>query len=361
MSILIFFIILSILVLVHELGHFIVAKKNDVYVEEFGFGLPPRLLSVRFGETRYSLNALPFGGFVKVLGEEAAELQKRELTPEMRKRTFVSKTPLVRATIIVAGVVANFLLGWLIISYLFTQGVPVPTDKVIVEVVSPDSPAKKAGLQIGDVLVSLSRQPKGYLHPIKKTQDVVDLTKKYAGQQVALVIKRDQQERQVLLTPRSNPPPSEGALGINIGQGFVKKQYPWYSAPFFGLVESLKITQFMVSEIVKILIRWVTFQKVTVDVAGPLGIARITSQAVKVGYEAVLQLLGILSFNLAIINIFPFPALDGGRLAFILYEWIFRKKINAKIERRLNLVGFALLFSLIIVITINDIVKIVGK
>lgn len=361
-KLIVFLIILAVLVLIHELGHFIAAKKNGVYIEEFGFGLPPRLWGKKIGETIYSLNLLPFGGFVKVLGEEAEELTKKKLSPDLQKRTFIAKTPLVKAVIIVAGVVANFLLGWVIISYLFTRGVPVPTERVIVGEVMKNSPADSAGLKKNDVITSIMvKTPKSISYTLKTPEDLITLTKKYAGHAMTLIIVRDKKELRREVVPRTHPPPSEGALGISINPEFVEKKYPWYSAPFFGLVETVRITRFMMGEIVKVLAKLVTFQPVKVDVTGPIGIAQITASAVDVGVNAILQLLGILSLNLAIINILPFPALDGGRLVFIGYEWITKKRVNASVERRVNLIGFALLVFLIILITIKDITRILGK
>lgn len=360
MSVLIFFIILSILVLVHELGHFLMAKKNKVYVEEFGFGLPPRLFGLKKGETIYSLNLLPFGGFVKLLGEEKQELKVKKLPQNLKNRTFVGKKPWQKVLIIVAGVSANFLLGWLIISYLFTQGVPVPTNKVIIEKVMINSPADSVGLKSKDIIKSAivniyNPQPTIYL--LKSTQDLIDLTKKYTNQEIKLTFQRNSEEFTVLIVPRKNPPPGQGPLGVVI-TSFVEKKYTWYQAPLFGLVESIKITIVIIKELIKTLFLFLTFQKAQVEVAGPIGIAKITSTAVKFGKNAVLQVLGLLSLNLAVINILPFPALDGGRLGLIIYEAISKKKVDAKIEKGLNLIGFAVLLSLIILVTINDIIKI---
>jgi len=360
LSIFIFFIILSILVLVHELGHFIAAKKNGVYVEEFGFGLPPRLFGLKKRETLYSLNLLPFGGFVKVLGEEQEELKKKKLPQNLKNRTFIGKKPWQRALIITSGVLANFFLGWLIISYLFTQGVPVPTNKVIVEKVVANSPAALAGLKSNDIIKSLttniySLQPTTY--PLKSTQDLINLTKKYSDQEIKLTIKRNEEEFALPIIPRKNPPKGQGPLGIVI-TSFVEKKYSWYQAPVLGLAESIKTTAVIVKELTKTLFNFLTFQKTEVEVTGPVGIAKITSTAVKFGNNAVLQLLGLLSLNLAVVNILPFPALDGGRLSLIIYEAASKKKVDAKIERRLNLIGFAILLSLIILVTINDIIKI---
>lgn len=366
LSIIVFFVILSVLVLIHELGHFIVAKKHGVVVEEFGFGLPPRLFGIKKGETLYSLNLLPFGGFVKVLGEERQALQGKKLTKNLQNRTFVAKKPWQRASIIAAGVIANFLLGWVIISYLFTQGVPVPTNKVMVEKVIKNSPADVAGLKphdsIESVLIGADRnQPTtSPLRPLRSTQDLIDITKKHGDEQIILVIQRGEEKLEKLIIPRKNPPQGEGPLGVVI-TSFMEKKYPWYQAPFLGLIESMKITAVMTNELLKIFFRFITFQKVAVEVAGPIGIAKITAEAVKFGNNAVLQLLGLLSLNLAVINILPFPALDGGRLTLVVYEWITKKKVNPKIERQLNLVGFIILFSLIILITVNDILKIFVK
>lgn len=356
MSILVFFIILSILVLIHEFGHFIAAKKNNVYVEEFGFGLPPRIWGIKKGETLYSLNLLPFGGFVKVLGEEEHEIHGKKLSPELANRTFVSKKPAVKILILTAGVIANFLLGWVIISYLFTQGVPTPTDTVIVESVVANSPAQKAGIKPGDEIERIIIASKTI--ELKNIDHFVEEIKKTGGKTIELdvVAAQEKQSQRITLTPRLNPPKGEGALGVVLTP-FTIIKYPWYQAPFFGLIESAKISGVIARELFKVVINFASLKGPGVDVAGPVGIARITSQAVKVGNNAVLQLLGLLSLNLAIINILPFPALDGGRLAFVLYETISRKKINPTIERQLNFLGFAILLGLILLVTINDIVK----
>lgn len=356
MSILLVFIILSILVLIHEFGHFIVAKKNDVYVEEFGFGLPPRLFGLKIGETLYSFNLLPFGGFVKVLGEEEAEIKEKTIPKELEKRTFTRKKPIQKALIVMAGVIANFILGWVIISYLFTKGVPVPTNNVIVENVVKNSPAEAAGLKPNDIIQSITVGKNQY--SLKTSNQLIQLTKKYAGQSMFLTVTRDKKQLKTSIIPRKDPPKGEGPLGIII-TSFSEKKYPWYQAPFFGLIEAMKITQAIIMELLKMFFRLFTFQKIGVDVTGPIGIAQITSKAMKFGTSAVLQLLGLLSLNLAVVNILPFPSLDGGRLSLIIYEWISKKKVNPSFEKRLNLIGFVVLLSLIFLVTINDLMKLI--
>src|SRR3989344_865986 len=181
MSIIVFIIILGILVLVHEFGHFIAAKKNGVKVEEFGFGFPPRVFGKKIGETIYSINLFPIGGFVKLFGEEYHELDKTKNLPpttsKLKERAFVYKKPWQKASIIVAGVVGNFLLGWLLISFLFTQGVPTPVNKVLVEKVQSGSPANKAGLLPKDYILELGNDGKTY--KLTSPNDLTLLTQKF--------------------------------------------------------------------------------------------------------------------------------------------------------------------------------------
>ncbi len=365
MSVIVFILILALLVLVHEFGHFIAAKKNGVRVEEFGFGFPPRLFGIKKGETLYSVNALPIGGFVKLYGEEYFELERkssklRTTNYKLQTKAFVYKHPFQKAMIIVAGVLGNFLLGWVLISFLFTQGVPTPINKVVVEKVQKNSPADLAGIQNKDIIISV-------IPPISpKTQtslsssgDLITLSKKYAGQPITLVIERGGHKLSKLLTPRANPPQGQGPLGVVI-TSFMEKKYPWYQAPFYGLIEAFKITQKITTELMKTLLQIITFNQPSVEVAGPVGIARYTGQAIKFGKNAVLELIALLSLNLAIINILPFPALDGGRLVFVLYEWVTKKRVNHRIEQYVNLFGIIVLLAIAGFITVNDIAKLLN-
>lgn len=367
---LIFILILGILVLVHELGHFIAAKKQGVLVEEFGFGLPPRLFGVKIGETIYSLNLLPIGGFVKVFGEDYDEITDKKLD-SLKERALVYKKPWQKAIVMIGGVIGNFLLAWILFSYLFTQGVPAPTNKVVVEKVQAGSPAEKAGIKEKDVILKIIKKetinealsisqitpipPQEFL--LHSSNDLVDLTKKFSGETIFLVLDRSGKKIEVEIVPRKNPPKNQGPLGIVI-TSFIEKKYPWYQAPFFGLIEAFNITRKIVVELLKMLFLFFTFKKPQVDVAGPIGIAHFAGLAIKFGKNAVLELLALLSLNLAVINIFPFPALDGGRLCLVLYEWVTKRRVDKNFERYLNLIGFAFLISLVILISVNDIMKI---
>jgi len=356
MTILIFILTLSILVLVHELGHFLMAKKMGVKVEEFGIGLPPKLFGIKKGETLYSVNLLPIGGFVKLFGEEYSTPLALD-----KNRTFVNKKPWQKTLIVLGGVLGNFLLGWFIFSYLVTQGVPVPTNNVIVEKVTKNSPASMAGLKEKDVILKFV-PPISPMSPISLTSStsLITLTQKYAGKNVKLLVQRGHQQLTVDLVPRVNPPKGEGSLGIAI-TSFIEKKYPWYTAPYYGLIEAFNITAKISSELGKMLYNLVTFHKQNVDVAGPIGIANLAGQAVKFGKNAFLEFLALLSLNLAIMNILPFPALDGGRLVFVLYEGITKKRPNKNFEKYTNLIGFIMLLSLAAIITVNDVVKLFKK
>lgn len=351
-----FLAILIILVLIHELGHFIAAKKNGVLVEEFGFGFPPRIFGKKFGETLYSINLIPLGGFVKLYGEEYHEGEKKKSDKKTipAHRAFVNKTPFQKTIIITAGVVMNFCLGWLLLSILFTQGVPAP-DGVYIASVQKDTPASEAGLMIGDKLVSISHDKQNVI--IQASDDLIKSTKTFADQETELIVDREGELITVNIVPRSNPPAGQGSFGIVIEQKIKMQHYPWYTAPYHGLIESLSMIKTIAVEILKIPAQLITKQSTDVQFTGPIGIAKIVGEARKFGIVALMQITAILSLNLAVINILPFPALDGGRQVFIFYEWITGKKTNQNFEHYLNLIGIILLLVLSAVITIFDIQK----
>ena len=244
---------------------------------------------------------------------------------------------------------------------MVTQGISVPTDKVTIEKIGKNSPAQIAGLKEKDVITKLIPQdPRSPQIVLTATEDLISQTKKLAGQTIGLEIKRNDKTFLIKIIPRINPPKGEGPLGIAITSSTIKK-YPWYTAPYFGLIETINVTYKIASELGKLILGIITFQKPHVDVAGPVGIATLAGQAIKFGGNAFLQFLALLSLNLAIINILPFPALDGGRLIFVFYEGILKKKPNKNVEQYTNLVGFVILLSLAALITVNDIIKLFKK
>jgi regulator of sigma E protease len=342
---LVFFLVLSLLILIHEFGHFYVAKKSGMLVEEFGLGLPPRVFGKKIGETLYSINLLPFGGFVKIFGESPEDLKKN---PKLAPRAFSEKAWYQRALVIIAGPTMNFLLAVVVISYMFTKGTYLPADKVTVVKAQSGSPAKEAGLRKDDVLVSIAG------HELKKSSELIKFSKQLAGKSVAIIIKRGDRLFQTKLTPRKNPGQNQGALGVVITDLELKK-YPFYQAPLIGLKESFRISWLFYQELGRVFVEFVTFQKPQVEVAGPVGIMKLTGEAVNYGFDAVIQLVGLLSLNLALINIVPFPALDGGQLSFVIYEFLSRRRISEQVKAKINAAGFAFLLLLLILITFKDI------
>lgn len=343
----VFFIILSILVFIHELGHFLIAKWAGILVEEFGFGLPPRLFGKKVGETVYSINSLPIGGFVKLYGEDADEPKKANV-PE--RRSFTKKPKKTRAVILVAGVCMNFILAVGITTYLLTQGVPEPSGKVHVEGVQPGSPAEAVGIQEGDTIAKIEGLS------ITTPKDLIEATKKYVGRTVTLTIVRGGREMEIHVLARKDPPQSQGAIGVAISD-LENKYYPAGQAPLTAVKINLWRAREMFKGIGVLIWHVVTLQPVAEDVAGPIGIAVVTGEAVRFGWKAVLEFMSILSLNLAVINILPIPALDGGRLAFLFAEKLFGRRLRPAFEQKTHQLGMIILIFLILLISINDILR----
>ncbi len=395
-TVLVFLLILSILVLIHELGHFVAAKKLGIKVEEFGFGLPPRIWGVKRGETTYSVNWLPIGGFVKLFGEEGedenqikiqnsrlrasfakvatkaeqgyggqAKLKTQKYNSKLKNdnRAFYGRPIWQRVVVLTAGVAMNFLLGIFILSFLFTQGVMVPTKRVHIEKVVSGSPAEVVGLKNGDVIKTILIEEnidKFREIEIDSLSKLSETTREFLGKTITLVVLRGQEQMPIDIIPRVDYSKDEGPMGIVISN-YEEKKYSLWEAPIYGTKEAMLLTYELVKGIGTTLWKLISFQPVAKDVAGPIGIAQLTGEAVKFGRMAVLELLGILSLNLAIVNILPFPALDGGRLLFVLIEGTTGRKIKAAWERLVHQVGMAILLALLILVTINDLVRILSK
>ncbi|HET9947219.1 MAG TPA: M50 family metallopeptidase [Patescibacteria group bacterium] len=359
-TVIVFLLILSVLVLIHEAGHFFVAKKLGVKVEEFGFGFPPRIWGKKVGETIYSINLLPIGGFVKLYGEDDAGGGKISVPTEQTekgdiKRAFFSRPIWQRATIVVAGVVMNFLLAVVIISYLFAvQGVATPGKEVQVVALAVHAPAAQAGIKVGEIVVSVNSIV------MTSPQQLIDYTKAHLGKDMVVVIKNSKnQTRTIHVTPRLHYPSNEGAMGIAISATVVTKKYPWYQAPFVGLKESVIESWQILQGLGTTLTDVVVHREVPQGLAGPVGIAQLTGQFIQIGPNAVLSLVSLLSLNLAILNILPIPALDGGRFFFILIEAVTRKKVNAQVEGYAHAVGMIVLLVLIALITLHDVIRLI--
>ena len=364
LTILVFLLILSVLVLIHELGHFLVAKKLGVKVEEFGFGFPltPALFSKKIGETVYSFYPALIGGFVKLYGEDDAGGGRVSLeSPSTssgnkadQKRAFFARPVWQRASIVVAGVVMNFLLATVILSYLFAfQGVQTPGNTVQIVQLAKGAPAEKAGLKVGDTIVSVDGKT------VTNPDQIISYTKSHLGKLITLQIKTSSHKNETIsLTPRVHYPSNEGAMGVAISQNVIVKKYPLYQAPFVGLKEAVKESWMILQGLWQALTQVAVKREVPQGLAGPVGIAQLTGEFIKVGPDAVLSLVALLSLNLAILNILPIPALDGGRFFFILFEAVTRKKVNPKFETYAHTIGMALLLALIAFITLHDFIRI---
>src|SRR3989338_10243403 len=367
MAILVFIIILSVLVILHELGHFLMAKRAGIGVEEFGIGLPPRIWGKKIGETIYSVNWLPFGGFVRLVGEDPEDKKKDQ------KNSFYIKSIRQRMLVVVAGVVANFALAvaifYIIVAALgYKVSLPLfvehnfkfvnQTKQVLIADVNTDSPASQAGIQVGDSIISARGVE---IASIEKLQEVIRSSE---NQPISVVLENpiNNQKREVTATPKYSQEQQAPVLGMGLGELVVLNYQTWPQKAFSGFIHSYNTLDYSVrvfSEIIGYSIRSRDITPVSEGVAGPVGIAAITSQAVSLGWLSVMQLVGLLSLNLAVINILPIPALDGGRFAFIIVEAIAKRRVYPKVEKWAHTIGFALLLALILLVTYNDILKLV--
>jgi regulator of sigma E protease len=343
-TILIFLGILAVLILAHEAGHFASAKAFGIKVDEFGLGFPPRLIGVRRGETLYSLNTIPLGGFTKMAGEEDPKVP----------RSLASKGVGTRVIVLSAGSIMNALLPILLFSIAFMVPHDVVTGEVLVEEVAPNSPAAMAGIEAGDIILSLNDKP------VHNIGDLHRYTHLNLGKEVNLVVRHsDATVEELQLIPRWKPPQGEGAMGVAVKMPevtVVSQSYPFWEAIPLGTSECIETYVLFKNEILKWFIGATPPQ-----VTGPVGIAQLTGEVAKAGISPLLQFTGFISINLAIINIFPLPALDGGRIVFVLLEWVRRgKRISPKTEGLVHAIGFAALMAAILAITYQDVIRIIS-
>lgn len=372
--ILVFIVTLLVLVLIHEFGHYFAAKRFNIKVLEFGFGIPPRAWGKKIGETIWSLNWLPFGGFVRLLGEDESD---KEILDD--KRSFARAAIWKRIMVVVAGVMMNLLLAWvlfyivlgaqgwktklpLLTDYQFTGVNQTSETSIIVGNIAAGSPAKEAGLQDGDRVLAINGVP------LADADKFVADIKANAGKEVTLMISDIQgnDPHQVKITPRENPPAGQGALGVSLGG--LESVTLSYDTPmqrlFAGLIHSLNIVGYsgkILGETIGLSLREKDVAPVSNAVAGPVGITSVVGQILSIKNPVIpyLDFVAALSLNLAIVNVLPFPGLDGGRLFFLVIEGITRKKTHAVVEKYVHTIGLVVLLSLIVLITISDIRKLI--
>ena len=360
MDLVIFLVALSILVLVHELGHLLAAKKVGVKVEEFGLGLPPRIVGKKIGETVYSLNWLPIGGFCRLLGEDSTVETENEIKTKLemkdKSRSFEYKKPWQKWIIVLGGVVMNLVLAVVVFSVVYAiVGVPVETDKVSIVGVSANSPAEKAGLKEDWVVLKVNDRV------VTKSDELVDEVGKNKGGEVYLTIEG--QEERVKVAVRAEAPEGEGSMGVAVSNMKTEK-ISWYRLDR-GIVAGFKEAYFwgkIIVEGVTKMLGGLAVGRPPKDVSGPIGMYQATSFINKnQGILAVVHFFGIVSVNLAVVNILPFPALDGGRIMFVLYEMMTRKKANPKLEATINNLGMMMLLLLMLLTTVGDIKRLLVK
>lgn len=361
MTILLFLLVLFILILVHEWGHFIAAKKTDMRVDEFGIGFPPKLFGIKKGETEYTFNLIPIGGFVRILGENATDAS----ASGDYDRSFVAKSKFAQAIVLIAGVTMNTIFAWLLFVVVFMIGVPTVVDettasaeaKLVVTQVLPESPAAMAGLQIGSEISAAQSgtqsletvTPSSFSEFIRAAEEPVSVTTVIGGEPTVVTIAPE-----TGLIPDS---PNAQAVGVSLSM------IETVSSPFYQAVIDATVTtgQSLVAITIGLFTLIGQSLQGTADfsqVAGPVGIVGLVGDAAQFGMTSLLMFTAIISLNLAVINLLPFPALDGGRLLFVGLEAITRKPIKPVWVYRLNAAGFMLLILLMVAVTYNDILRI---
>lgn len=341
MAIIPFLVLFSLLIFVHEGGHFIFSKLFGVKVKEFGFGYPPRIWGRKIRGTIYSINLIPFGGFARIKGEEG------ETSDASDADSFATQPAWKRVLIIGGGVLGNFILAWILLTLLFAFGNPTLADKVWVEKVEPGSPAEEAGITSGDYILSFEGER------VETADELVSLLNENRGKRSLLEVEREGEVRQIFAVPRVDPPEGEGPLGFFISSAVKYEKTAFWKAPFAALVEVTKTLGQMVLFVFELV--GDLFRGEEVLIGGPVAIFAITETYASRGLRVFIQFITFLSMNLIVVNLIPIPALDGGRLLFITIEAIRGKKISPRTERVVNSLGFVFIIIVMILISIKDI------
>jgi regulator of sigma E protease len=334
-------IALSVLVIIHELGHFIAAKATKVRVEEFGIGFPPRLYGRKWGETIYSINWIPFGGFNHIAGE---------IDPAVPKG-LASRGYGVRLLVISGGILMNLLFPFLLLSVAYMIPHDVASGQVLIEEVAPNSPAEMAGIQARDTVISVNDQT------VKNGGDISRYIQLNLGKEIDISVEHaDGTAETVSLTPRWRPPEGEGAVGIlyrTVDAVIISESYPPWEAIPLGVRSCIEALVLYKNGIIGLIIGTIPF-----TAAGPVGVVQLTGEVAQSGISPVLELMAFISIALAVTQMIPFPALDGGRILFILLELVRRgKRVSAKVEGIVHSIGFMILLGLLVLITYQDIIR----
>ncbi len=379
---LIFFVLLAFLIITHELGHFLMARWLGIKVDEFGFGLPPRVMgwakfrnkekkeywrvvfkkkkkSEKLISTVYSLNAIPFGGFVKIMGEDGEEKDN--------PHSFASQSAWKRFLVLFAGIFMNFIFGALLFTLGFWLGFPDVVDdgakvkdpKIQITQVVSDSPAEVAGIKVGDTIRSVVT-PDGSRSSIDQVSELQAITETQGGEKLIFEVLRGDDLYRLEATPRKNPPEGEGAFGVSLVRvGIV--EHSFWEALKMGPERAGQLFYVIGDYLGGTVYSLVKSEKVNVDFSGPVGIVVLTNQMKEMGWPYLLQFAAIISINLAFMNLLPFPALDGGRILFLLIEKVKGSPVNERIEGMVHTFGLYLLLFLMLLVSVKDVSRFQDK
>lgn len=360
MSIIIFIIILGVLIFVHELGHFFIAKRTGIRVDEFAIGFPPKIFSFMKNGTKYALNLIPFGGYVKIFGENPDD---ESLDPNA-KDSFVNKPKYTQAFVLVAGVLFNIIFAWILISISLMSGFPsavsdtntgrVTDIQTVVTHIHEDSPAEMAGLVVGDAIKKLESEGESLI--VKEPNDISAFVDSHQDAEIAVTFVHQGVEGVVNVTPADGVVDGRKIMGISMDNIGVMK-LSFFTAIYEGFLMTGEIIKEIAVGLGIFIAQAVSGGASFDDVAGPVGIVGLVGDASQFGFVYLLGFTAFISLNLAVLNLLPFPALDGGRLLFVIIESITRRKIPTKFANYVNGIGFAILLLLMFVITVSDIVK----
>jgi regulator of sigma E protease len=362
MTVLIFFLVLFVLILVHEWGHFIVAKKTGMRVDEFGIGFPPKLFGIKKGETEYTFNLLPIGGFVRIFGENAEDASEEGKKGGDISGSFTSKSKWAQTAVLIAGVTMNTIFAWFLFVVVFLIGVPTVIDEVdatdesrfVVTEVVADSPADKAGIPPGATITEFGGDgallPSAFREYTSSAEGPITITFESKGE-----------EKTVEVTPEAGfitDNAEQKAIGLRTALvENVQRSLP--VALYDATTRTGESIAAITVGIIGLLWDSIRLDADFSQVAGPVGIVGLVGDAAEFGFTSLLMFTAIISLNLAVINLLPFPALDGGRLLFVGIEAITKKAINPVWVARLNTVGFILLMALMFAVTFSDISKLI--
>lgn len=345
-------VLLSVLVFVHELGHFLAAKAVGIRVETFSLGFPPNIFKKKLGDTTYAIGAIPFGGYVRMSGmiDESMDTSFEGLPPQPYEYRAKKTWQKIFATI--AGILMNLLLAVLIFSIMSgIQGIAVSSEEPILDYVVEEAPAGLAGLQQGDRIIEING------NAINTWDEMASYTRANGGVQIDVSYLREGVEYQTVLTPQLQKQIEKGKV-IEVGMIGVSPITSREKAGFFGAIgQGFKTTGYWLNMTFVSLKLLVTGQESFKNVGGVIFIGQLAGESAKAGIMPFIGLIGILSVNLALLNILPIPGLDGGHIIIAITEGIMRREMKIKTKMLIQQVGMFLLFGLLILAVVNDVIR----